>query len=87
MSITKLRKFARLSDRALLRVLAALLAKERAFTADVVACIAEVELRQLYRAAGPGTVTISATSRPVCNPGQVCPQFIRAWRVTVVVDA
>jgi hypothetical protein len=51
-SIPKLRKFARLSDRALLRVLAALLAKERAFTADVVACIAEVESRQLYREAG-----------------------------------
>jgi len=51
-SITKLRKFARLSDRALLRVLAALLAKERAFTAEVVACIVEVESRQLYREAG-----------------------------------
>jgi hypothetical protein len=33
-------------------VLAALVAKERAVTVDVVACIAEVEARQLYRAAG-----------------------------------
>ena len=49
--------------------------------------VAQGETKQLYRAAGPGTATISATSRPVCNPGQICPQFIRAWRVTVVVDA
>jgi len=40
-----------------------------------------------FRAAGAGTATLSATDRPSCAPGQVCPRFIRAWRVTVVVDA
>jgi hypothetical protein len=39
-----------------------------------------------YRAAAPGTAEIMATDRPACAPGQACPQFIVAFRATVVVD-
>ena len=38
-----------------------------------------------FKAVGPGTVSIMAQGRPACNPGQPCPQFIRAWRATITV--
>lgn len=38
-----------------------------------------------YRAIAAGTTTVSATDRPACSPGQVCPHFIRAFRATVAV--
>ncbi len=38
-----------------------------------------------YKAAGRGTATIMASERPICNPGQICPHFIRAFQATVVV--
>jgi len=47
---------------------------------------AQGETKQLYRAAAPGMAMVTATGRPSCNPGQACPQFIRSWRVTVVVE-
>jgi hypothetical protein len=40
-----------------------------------------------FRAAGTGTTNLTATDRPACAPGQACPQFIRAWRATITVDA
>ena len=39
-----------------------------------------------FAAAAPGTATISATDKATCPPGQACPQFVVAWKVTVVVD-
>lgn len=39
-----------------------------------------------FRAVAAGTATIAATDRPVCPPGQACPQFILAWKATVIVD-
>jgi len=39
-----------------------------------------------FQAIAAGTAPISATERPTCNPGQACPQFIRGWKVTIVVD-
>lgn len=39
-----------------------------------------------FKAAGAGTATIMATERPQCSPGQACPQFIRAWKVTISVS-
>ncbi len=44
-------------------------------------------VQAIYRAAQPGTVTVSAEGRPHCNPGQACPQFIQSVKATVVVDA
>lgn len=38
-----------------------------------------------FKAVGAGTAPIMATDRPQCSPGQACPQFIRAWKVTIVV--
>ncbi|HVA25555.1 MAG TPA: hypothetical protein VMW62_14315 [Chloroflexota bacterium] len=38
-----------------------------------------------FKAVGAGTATISATDRPVCNPGQACSHLIRAFTATVVV--
>jgi hypothetical protein len=38
-------------------------------------------------AAAPGTVTITADGRPICTPGQACPQFVQRFSVTVVVSA
>lgn len=40
---------------------------------------------QGYRAVAAGTARIMATERPTCNPGQVCPKFIRAFQATVIV--
>ncbi|HEX6511945.1 MAG TPA: hypothetical protein VF157_06585 [Chloroflexota bacterium] len=40
-----------------------------------------------YRAVAPGSLSITATDRPVCQPGQVCPHFIQAFKATVIVDA
>jgi hypothetical protein len=40
-----------------------------------------------FKAIGAGTTAIMATERPQCTPGQACPQFIRAWKVTVTVAA
>lgn len=39
-----------------------------------------------FKAIATGTTPIMATDRPACNPGQACPQFIRGWKVTIVVD-
>lgn len=39
-----------------------------------------------FKAVGKGTAVITASDRPICNPGQICPQFIQGWRVTVIVD-
>jgi hypothetical protein len=39
----------------------------------------------IYLAARPGTATLTATGRPICNPGQACPQFIQEVQVTIVV--
>jgi hypothetical protein len=38
-------------------------------------------------AAAPGTVMITADGRPICTPGQACPQFVQRFSVTVVVSA
>src|SRR5262245_956728 len=46
------RNYSHFDDKALLRRLDALVADERTSTAELVACIAEVEKRQLYRDAG-----------------------------------
>jgi len=40
-----------------------------------------------FQAAAAGTAAIMATDRPACPPGQFCPQFIRAFKATVIVDA
>ncbi|MFI5266108.1 MAG: hypothetical protein ACHQ7M_01895 [Chloroflexota bacterium] len=42
---------------------------------------------QAYRAAAAGTAPIAATDRAACSPGQACPQFIVAFKATVIVDA
>ncbi len=39
----------------------------------------------IFRAAAPGRVTINGEGRPMCNPGQVCAQFIEAFTATVVI--
>jgi len=40
-----------------------------------------------WQATLPGQSTISADGRPMCNPGQACPQFIVHFQATVnVVD-
>ena len=41
---------------------------------------------QGYRAAAAGTADVTATDRPACKPGEICAQFIRAFKATVVVD-
>ena len=40
-----------------------------------------------YRASAPGTVTIRATERPVCNRAArlACPQLVQLWQVRVRV--
>jgi hypothetical protein len=43
--------------------------------------------QQTYQAVGAGTAEIAATDRPSCPPGNICPQFIQAFKATVVVDA
>ena len=40
-----------------------------------------------FRAAAAGHADITATSKPDCQPGQVCAQVIRLYRVTVTVSA
>jgi hypothetical protein len=39
----------------------------------------------IYEAVQPGTVTLTATGRPYCRSGQVCPQFIQVVQVTIIV--
>jgi hypothetical protein len=39
----------------------------------------------IYEAVQPGTVTLTATGRPDCSSGQVCPQFIQEVQVTIIV--
>lgn len=39
-----------------------------------------------FKAIATGTAAIMASDRPACSPGQACPQFIRGWKVTIVVD-
>jgi len=40
-----------------------------------------------FKAIAAGTAQLTASDRPACNPGQACPQFIRAWKVTLTVAA
>jgi len=44
-------------------------------------------VQAIYRAAQPGTATVSAEGRAHCDPGQACPQFIVLVKATVAVDA
>ncbi len=39
----------------------------------------------LYKAVAPGTVTISASGRPVCKKGQFCSMMIVAFKSMIVV--
>jgi hypothetical protein len=34
---------------------------------------------------GRGTATITASGRPLCSPGQICPALVMAYTITVVV--
>ncbi len=40
----------------------------------------------VYLAHKPGTTTMTAVGKPVCNPGEVCPMLEIAFRVTLVVS-
>jgi hypothetical protein len=39
----------------------------------------------LYTAEHPGTATISATVRPHCNPGQMCPQWLAEPQLHITI--
>jgi hypothetical protein len=39
----------------------------------------------LYTAEHPGSVTLSATVRPRCGPGQMCPQWISEPRLQITI--
>lgn len=43
------------------------------------------DVQGILRAAQPGTVTITATGKPICTTGQACPQFVTLFTATVVV--
>lgn len=38
-----------------------------------------------FRAVGVGQTSITATSHPICGPGLACPDYLRLYRVTIVV--
>ena len=38
-----------------------------------------------FRAAAPGTTTLTSTASVLCSPGQACSALARAWRVTITV--
>jgi hypothetical protein len=42
-------------------------------------------VQAVLRAAQPGTVTITGTGKPICKPGEFCPQFVTLFTATVVV--
>lgn len=42
--------------------------------------------RYLYTARRAGTATVTATVRPRCAPGSMCPQWITAPRLTVIIS-
>jgi len=42
--------------------------------------------RYLYTARRPGITTVTATVQPRCAPGSVCPMWISAARLTVVIS-
>lgn len=44
-------------------------------------------VQALVRGEQPGTVTIQAQGKPICNPGQACPLFIAVFKATVVVSS
>jgi hypothetical protein len=56
-------------------------------TVNPVAAAAQGVTLRAFKAVAAGATTLMATDRPACNPGQFCPQFIRAFRVMVTVDA
>ncbi|HZT35358.1 MAG TPA: hypothetical protein VFA15_05535 [Nitrososphaera sp.] len=39
----------------------------------------------IYTADNSGVTTISAQGRPICNPGEMCPQYIINWSATINV--
>ena len=39
-----------------------------------------------FKVVGTGTAMVSASDRPSCQPGSVCPQFIQAFSVSLVVS-
>lgn len=39
----------------------------------------------ILRAAQPGTVTVVGSGRPICKPGEICPQFVTRFTATIVV--
>jgi hypothetical protein len=39
----------------------------------------------IYQALAAGTTTLSATGRPICNPGMACPMYIIEFKVNIVV--
>jgi hypothetical protein len=44
------------------------------------------DVQAILRAAHPGTAVMTAQGKPVCNPGQACPQLVQQVTVTVVVS-
>jgi hypothetical protein len=40
----------------------------------------------IYQALAAGTTTLSATGRPICNPGMACPMYIIEFKVNIVVS-
>jgi len=40
-----------------------------------------------FKAVAAGTADVSATDRPLCNPGQACSHLVQGFKATVVVDA
>ena len=44
-------------------------------------------VQAIFSATGKGTATITASGGAICKPGQACPQFLRAFTVTVVVGS
>jgi hypothetical protein len=41
----------------------------------------------LYNAVANGTVKLTATGSPICNPDQACPQFMQYFSMTIVVGS
>jgi hypothetical protein len=39
----------------------------------------------VYEAQAPGETRLSATGKPVCSPGQACPQFVIGFAITIDV--
>jgi len=56
-------------------------------TVDPAAAAARGMTLRAFKAAGAGTADLSATDRPLCNPGQVCSHLVQGFKATVVVDA